>query len=381
MTIEIKNLRKAAERILEAVEKKEKVIVFGDSDPDGVGSVIILKETLEDLGLKPVEIYFPNREIEGYGMNESALRYLKKHAPGLLITIDCGIGNVKEAEIAKKMGFEVVIIDHHKVLSEVPNVEIIVDPKQEDDEFPFKEFAAAGLAYKLSQMLFSIAGQEMNVNKFLELASLSTIADMMLMEDENEVIIREGMLALNFTKRLGLLALIDLTDFKNWDIQEVKEKIVSVLNAGETKNHLNEAYLLLIEKDEKKALLRAKKLIEKQEEKREEIDRIVREVEERTDEFSEVIFEGDPSWPLVLLGPSASRLCNFYGKPVFLHKRLDKESPGSVRVPLGLDAVKAMTSCNELLETYGGHPSAAGFRLKNENLEEFKNCLITYFKK
>lgn len=381
MNVEIKNLRKAAERILEAIENKERIIVFGDSDPDGVGSVIILKETLEDLGLKPVEIYFPNRETDGYGMNESALKYLEKHAPSLLITVDCGIGNVKEVEIAKKMGFEVIIIDHHKVLSEVPDVEIIVNPKQDDDSYPFKEFAAAGLVYKLSQMLFSIASKEMNVNKFLELAALSTIADMMPMEDENERIVREGVLALNFTQRQGLLALMDLTDFKNWDIQEVREKIVSILNAGETENHINESYLLLIEEDKGEALKRAKKLIEKQSKKKLEIDRIVSETEERIDEFSEIIFEGDPSWPLVLLGPSASRLCNFYGKPVFMYKRLDKESPGTVRMPLGLDAVKAMTSCKELLKTYGGHPPAAGFRIENENLEEFKKCLIRYFKR
>jgi len=381
MSVEIKNLRKAATRILEAVENKERIIIFGDSDPDGVGSVIILKETLNELGLEPIEIYFPNREIEGYGMNESALKHLKKHAPSLLITVDCGIGNVKEAVIAKKMGFEVIIIDHHKVLSEIPDIEIIVDPKQEDDSYPFKEFAAAGLTYRLSQMLFSIANKEMNVNRFLELAALSTIADMMPMENENEEIIRGGVLALNFTKRQGLLALMELSDFKNWDIQEVREKIVSILNAGETENHINESYFLLIEEDKEEAFKRAKKLINKQSKKKVEIHRIVSEVEEKIDEFSDIIFEGDSSWPLVLLGPAASRLCNFYGKPVFLYKRLDKESPGSVRMPLGLDAVKAMTSCKGLLETYGGHPPAAGFRIKNKNLEQFKKCLITYFKK
>ncbi len=381
MKAEIKNLKKAAARILQAVGKKEKVIIFGDSDPDGVGAVIILEETLRDLGLKPAEIYFPDRQKEGYGLNEKALAFLKKQSPALIILVDCGIGNVEEIDMANKMGFEVIILDHHKVLSRVPKASIICDPKQEGDKYPFKEFAAAGVVYKLSKLLFSMAAQKYQPEKFLEITALSTIADMMAMEADNVRFVRDGLLALNFSKRPGLIALMDITDFKNWDIEEVRHKLIPVLCAGETKNHLNETYSLLVEKKPAKAKKMAQFLLAKSGKRKEEISRIFLEIEERMDERELIVFDGDPGWPLPLLGPSASRICNRYNKPVFLFHQGKEESPGAVRMPKGMDAVKAMASCEDLLKTYGGHPPAAGFRLKNENLDKFKQCLIEYFKK
>jgi len=377
--VEIKNLKKIANRILKAVEGKERIIIYGDSDPDGVGSVIILEEALKDLGLSPAAIYFPDREKEGYGVNKTALKYLEKKAPALFITLDCGIGNIEEVEIAKQMGFEVIIIDHHKMLPQIPKASIICDPKQKGDKYPFKELATAGIAYKLVKLLFSLTGEDYKPEKFLELAALSTLADMMILENDNEKIVREGVLALNFTQRPGLIALMDLTDFKNWDTQEVRRKLISPLNAGQTKRHLNEAYSLLVEKDLKKAKSKAKRLMKKAEKKGEEISRVTQEVEEGLNQNQEVIFEGKEDWSLVWLGPAASRLCQRFGKPVFLFKKGEKESPGAVRMPKGLDAVKAMISCKELLKTYGGHPLAAGFRIKNGNIKKFKKCLIKYF--
>jgi len=381
MKAEIKNLKKAAQRILEAVKNKEKVIIYGDSDPDGVGSVIILEETIKELGLKPVSIYFPDREKEGYGLNEKALKFLKKYSPALLITLDCGIGNVSETETAKKMGFEVMIIDHHKVLPQIPKASIVCAPKQKGDKYPFKELANAGLVYKLSKLLFSLAHQEFKPEKFLEIVVLATIADMMIIEADNEKFVREGSLALNFTQRPGLTALMDITRFENWDSQEIRQKLVAVLNAGETIRHLNEAYVLLSEKKPDKAKKMAQLLVRKSERRRQEIQKISLEIERRINDSDLIVFEGDRSWPLILLGPSASRVCNKCDKPVFLFHKEDKECPGAVRMPPGMDAVKAMMSCQDLLKTYGGHAPAAGFRLKTENLEKFKNCLIEYFKK
>ncbi len=380
MKPEIKNLKKAAERILKAIDNQEKVIIYGDSDPDGVGAVIILEETIKELGLSPVAVYFPDRQKEGYGLNEKALKFLKKHSPALLVVLDCGIGNVEEVELANKMGFEVIIIDHHKILPQIPRASIICDPKQEGDDYPFKELATAGIVYKLSKMLFSIAVQEFKPEKFLEIVALSTIADMMALEADNEKFVREGLLALNFSTRPGLIALMEVTEFKNWDIQEVRQKLVSILNAGETKNHLNEAYLLLTENDPAKAKRIIQLLINKSENRRQEISRITQEIEERMDDEL-IVFDGDPGWPLILLGPSASVICNRHKKPVFLFHKGKDESPGAVRMPSGMDAVKAMMSCADLLKTYGGHSPAAGFRLKTENLEEFKKCLIKYFER
>ena len=143
MLSEIKNIKKAGQRILEAAVSKEKIILYGDADMDGVASVIILKEALEILGNSPVQVYFPDREKEGYGLNKEALKFLEKFSPALLITLDCGIGNVKEVDLAKKMGFEVIIVDHHEALQKLPQASIIVDPKQPEDKYPFKGFACS----------------------------------------------------------------------------------------------------------------------------------------------------------------------------------------------------------------------------------------------
>jgi len=136
--MEIKNLEKAAQRILEAIKKRERILIYGDSDLDGVCSVIILKETIKNLGGKIDAVYFPEREVEGYGISEKGLISLKKFSPALFISLDCGISNFKEIEIAKNYGFFVIVIDHHQVLDELPKADIIVDPKQRDDQYPLK---------------------------------------------------------------------------------------------------------------------------------------------------------------------------------------------------------------------------------------------------
>ena len=131
MKTEIKNLKKTTQRILKAVQNKEKIILYGDADMDGVASVILFQETLMNLGARVSEIYFPDREEEGYGLNEKALQYLKEKTPALLIILDCGISNFEEMKLANKMGFEIIIIDHHVVLEKLPEASIIINPKQE----------------------------------------------------------------------------------------------------------------------------------------------------------------------------------------------------------------------------------------------------------
>ena len=155
--MKIKNIEKAAERIKKAAQNKEPIILYGDSDLDGISSVVILEEAIKSLGGNIVSVFFPDRENDGYGINIKALELLKDKAPALFITMDLGIGNVKEVEVAKKMGFEIIIIDHHEPLDGVPDVEIIVDPKQREDSYPFKGLANVGITFKVCQELLSLA--------------------------------------------------------------------------------------------------------------------------------------------------------------------------------------------------------------------------------
>jgi len=380
---EIKNLEKTAKRIKKAIKNKEKIILYGDADLDGTCSVIILEESIKNLGGKIAKAYFPDREKEGYGMNKKALNYLEPLAPALLISLDCGIGNIEETKIAKKMGFEVIIIDHHKVLDEIPEASIVVDPKQEGDNYPFKEFANTGIVYKLSKILL---GQKLKglLNKsFLELTALATIADMMPQVDENKVFITEGVSSLNKTTRPGLevfwsIRLIDKNLDKN---KGIAFRMLPVLNAAGVEDHLTKSYLLLTATDGDTAEELAEELIKKREEKVARVEEITWEIKKRTlENFKEsIIFEGEEDWPLAFAGSVASKICNEFREPVFIFRKGKTKSRGAVRVPKDLDSVEAMKSCSKLLEVFGGHPLASGFTIKNKNLDEFKKCLINYF--
>ncbi|MBM3250990.1 MAG: hypothetical protein FJZ07_02035 [Candidatus Nealsonbacteria bacterium] len=382
MSPEIKNLKKAAQRILRAVKKKERIVIYGDSDLDGVTSVIILDECIKNLGGKISEIYFPDREEDGYGINEKALFYLKKHSPALFITLDCGIGNLKEIKTAKKLGFEVLIIDHHEVLDKIPEADIIVDPKQKGDKYPFKQFATVGLVFKLSEILFKNKMSEYLRRNFLELVAMATIADMMPRVDENERMIIEGLDYLDSSWRPGIQALFGLEDLKSLSLLQRVNKVNSVLNIRDIEDNLPAAFRLLTTSDKKGAGELAKLLLEKGFEKKQRIKEIILEVEEKVFSWEEepIVFEGSSDWELVFLGVAASVLIKKYQKPVFLYKKSKDESQGSIRAPAGFNAVEAMKTCSDLLITYGGHPQAAGFRVKNENLDKFKERLFKYFR-
>jgi len=380
----MKGLKEAAERILKAITQREKIILFGDADMDGVASVIILEETIKILKKQngsEITVYFPDREKEGYGINKSALNFLKDKAPALFISLDCGIGNVREVKFANKLGFEVIIVDHHEVLLELPCASVIVNPKQKDDNYPFKRLACASITYKLARLLFLQAAKEWRPEEFLVLAMLATLSDQVPLKDENKQLVKQGMLALNYTKRPGLRALMEIFSFENLGIEEIFHTLLHPLGSAGTENHLNEAYLFLTETSLKKTKERAEFLIEKSKEKRIEIKRIFEEVQSRVNDKEAIIFEGDEGWPVALLGPVASRICQEFKKPTFIFRKYRTESQGSARIPhsLNLNVVKAMASCRQFLKIYGGHAPAAGFRVKNENLKNFKECLIEYF--
>jgi single-stranded-DNA-specific exonuclease len=379
--MEIKNLNEVAGGILEAIKKKRKIVIYGDADLDGVSSVIIAKEAIEEAGGRVSSVYFPNREKEGYGITQKGLKKLKKYAPGLFLVFDCGIGNFKEVKEADVMGFEVFIIDHHKILEKVPEASLVVDPHREDDPYPFKDLAAAALSYKIAKAMLSKAKRWKNPEKYLELAAMATLADQMPLIDENEKMVQEGIKAINYTKREGLISLIDLSDFKNTDIVELQQKVIAVLNAGETEGDSNQIYDLLTA-SKKDAPRLASFLIEKLKEKKEKVKDIIEEVEFRMKRSSgSIVFQGNDEWKTVLLGPAASKICRKYDMPVFLYKEGETDCQGAVRNPSNEDGVRAMETCKDFLESYGGHAQASGFRVKKENLDNFKTCLEKYFEK
>ncbi|MBM3257924.1 MAG: hypothetical protein FJZ05_01780 [Candidatus Nealsonbacteria bacterium] len=373
---EIKNLKKAAGRILKAIEKKEKIILYGDADLDGTTSVIILEETIKNLGGTVSAFYFPDREKEGYGLTEKALGVLENKVPALLVVMDCGIGNVKEVSLAKKMGFKVIIVDHHEVPDKLPSAEIIVDPKQKEDEYSFKKLACAGISFKLSEAVLKEKMTDSLRKNFLEMTAIATIADMMPKESENKIFIEQGLSFLEDSWRPGIKAFLE--EFKDYDdLNQKVSKIISILNIRDVRENLPASFRLLTchSLEEAKQLIR--ELLEKSEKRKEKIEEMMLEVEKRLLKKEEpIIFEGGSDFELTLVSTVASILYRKYQKPVFLYKKMEKESQGTVRTPKEVNSVTLMKSCSGLLLTFGGHSQAAGFRIKNENLEKFKNCLI-----
>ncbi|MBU4204705.1 DHH family phosphoesterase [Patescibacteria group bacterium] len=295
----------------------------------------------------------------------------------MLISLDLGIGNFKEVRLAKKRGFEIVIIDHHQILGRLPEASVVVDPKQKGDKYPFKGLATAGIIFKLSQVLLGEKPSGNLKNSFLELTALATLADMMPQEEDNKVFIEEGLSVFPNTFRPGLRAFFEILGDSRGNLQ----KIIAALNTCEIIDNINQVYLLLITPSFEEAKKIAQNLIDRADKKQFQVKEMVRAVERKiAAKLTEaIIFEGDSSWPLILAGSVASILSQKYGKPAFIFKKGESESYGSVRVSKELNSVDAMNSCKNLLITYGGHPPASGFRVKNENLEQFKKCLTKYF--
>ena len=380
--MKIKNLTKAVSRIKKAILRRERIILYGDADLDGVTAVLIADEAIKSLGGKVAEYYFPEREKEGYGITRKALKHLKEYAPGLLITFDLGISNFEEIPLARELGFNVLVVDHHKILEKLPKADIIVDPKQPGETYPFKEFAACGLSLQLAKALLGKKMSDTLYQSMVELAAMGTIADMMVREQDNVQIIQEGLDALPYSWRPGIRAFLESDIFgADASLEQKVQQMIGILNVRDTKNRRPGAFRLLSCPSLSKARRMVDDFVKKQEFRREQINRAADEVRMRIfhKKSDPVIFEGDREFEYMLLGALASIISQETQRPAFLYTKNNATLLGSVRAPLGYDTVKAMQSCSEFLDTYGGHPQASGFQTAADKEKDLRACLIQYF--
>ncbi|MBI2002983.1 MAG: DHH family phosphoesterase [Candidatus Wildermuthbacteria bacterium] len=379
----IKHLQKAATRIAKAARLQERIVLYGDSDLDGVTAVIILQEAIKSIGGNVASCYFPNREGEGYGLTQTALQALKPLAPGVLILLDLGISSFEEVAAARAMGFEVIIIDHHAIVrGKIPEADIVVDPKQPGDTSAFKEYAACGLSWLVSNALLKDSMSKTLRQSLIELAALGTIADMMVRAGDNELIIEEGTVRLEESWRPGIKAF-----FEAGIVEENAHKdrqigyMISILNVRDVSEGLPAAFRLLTNPFMEEAKRMVLDLEEKQHVRQQRIQEIVQRLRDRIliKGVQNALVEGDESFDSALLGAASSILSRELQKPVFLYKVIEDEAFGSVRAPLGMDTVKAMEGRADLFMTYGGHPQASGFRMKEKNIPAFREHINEYF--
>lgn len=386
----MKGMLELVSEVKSILKNKKKIGIFTDFDVDGITGAAIFIETLVCLGFpkKLISLYIPDREKEGYGVNENGVNFLASQDCKYFITIDCGISNPKEIEIAKKLGMTPIIIDHHQVPKNLPKAKIIINPLQKNDKYPFKPLAAAGITFKVAQALIRklkknyVRGKTIDKDEWLllDFACLATIADCCPLLGENRLLVRYGLIALQKTRRVGLNEIIRVCkiDKSKLDSFDVSHRISPLLNSASRMDHASTAYNLVVTDSIFEAAHLTKKLAGKNRRRQEDSKKVFFSINSKISKYKtlpSIIIESDPDWPLTLAGPVASKVLEKYSRPAIVFNRGHKKSQSSSRSVPGLNMVEAFGKCSHYIERFGGHPLAAGCTVLNQNFEKFKTCM------
>ncbi|MBC8266811.1 MAG: single-stranded-DNA-specific exonuclease RecJ [Flavobacteriales bacterium] len=368
----MKDMQKAVDRIQIAIANNEKILVYGDYDVDGTTSVAMLYTFLSTL-TENIDYYIPCRYKEGYGISLQGIDYAKENNFSLIIALDCGIRAVNQVEYANEKGVEFIICDHHNPAEEIPNAVAILNPKQKDCDYPFKELSGCGVGFKLIQGFSEKNQIEFeNIKPLFDLLVVSIAADIVPMIDENRALSFFGLAQINETPRVGLKALMDVANRKGkWTISDIVFGIAPRINAAGRIEQGKKAVALLIETDSFKAAKLAQE-IEVLNKTRRGLDQdITKQALSMIDDSkkSTVVYSQD--WHKGVVGIAASRLIETYYKPTVVLAEKDGLLTGSARSVKGFDLYNAILSCEKYLEKFGGHMYAAGLTLKKENLQNF----------
>lgn len=380
-----RDMKKAIKRIFEAIKKNELIVIHGDYDADGVCSAVILLTTLKSLGAQHLDVFLPDRELDGYGLNKNTVEIVAAAGAKLLISCDCGISNKDEVALAKKLGLDVIITDHHSVPEELPPADAIIHPKVPNETYPDKNLCGAGVAFKLAQAL--LKNQKSRVDNqekwLLDLVAIATVADMVPLIGESRTLTKYGLVVLNKTKRLGLQKLLEISGLdKNsvLDSFNIGFQIAPRLNAAGRMKHANAALQLLTSTDLDEAKELARELNYNNQKRQKDTEKMVNEaraqIEETKQKNAAAIFVIKDNWPIGLVGLIASKLCNSFYKPVVVMTKKDGKINGSIRSIDEIDVMEKMVKLQNYFEKYGGHPQACGFLLKDTTqLVDFQNDL------
>lgn len=369
------DMEQAVDRILMAIDKKEKVIIYGDYDVDGITSITVIKKFLKERGLD-VGYYIPNRLDEGYGLNKEAVEKIANEGYTLIITVDCGISGIEEIKYAYEKGMEVIVTDHHEPLEELPKCVAVIDCKRKDNKYPFKNLAGCGVVFKLTQAI----SQKLNLDekeylKYLDIVCVGTISDIVPLVDENRVIAKLGLKLVEQTRNPGLKALLVASGYKEVNSNTVSFGIAPRINACGRIGKEEEALKLFLTENIVEAGNITDKLNKYNRERQEIEKRIFEEalskIEKQHLDQNNVIVVGSENWHHGVIGIVASKITELYFKPSILICFEGNEGKGSGRSIPGFDLHEALCESSEYLEKYGGHEMAVGLSLKKENFQKF----------
>lgn len=383
-----RDMKKAVDRIIKAIKTKEKILIYGDYDVDGVTSTIMLNKLLTSLGLDCF-VYLPHRENEGYGMNKDVIKKYADLKYSLLISVDCGTSNIDEVDTANKLGLDVIIFDHHLTHQELPRAFAIINPKLEHEKYPFKDLSAGGVIFKFIQgFLKHEAGGKIAEEKgilggwekwMLDLAAISTICDSMPLIGENRVIVKYGLIVIAKSRNIGLKKLMDIAGikFNSIDTKKVGFTIGPRINAAGRMEHANLAFDLLNTDDDVTAIELAQRLNQANINRQKLVEKIIQDVRQRLQKQSDdyVCIAYDQSWPAGIVGLVAGKIKDEFYRPAFIIGSSSKEFIGSGRSidQLNIMEVMEQISKKNILKKYGGHKMACGFSVNGESqIDEFR---------
>ena len=379
---QLKGMEIAVNRLEEAINKQEPIVIYGDYDVDGVTATALLVQVLNSIGAI-VHEYIPNRFDEGYGLNMEALDLIKAEGAKVVITVDCGIRSLEEIEYARNLSLDLIVSDHHQPGETLPKALAIINPKQQDDHYPDKDLAGVGVAFKMAEALLErLPDEGFNKDDLLDLVALGTVADLAPLIGENRSLVRRGLRQLSQTQRQGIFSLAAVAglDLKNINASNIGFGLGPRLNAAGRLDSALAAFNLLSTKDVFEAGQLAQKL-EIQNRDRQLVTRSMQAqaeklvLDENPDAF--LIFAVDPDFNPGVVGLAASRLSDMYYRPAIVASKGDDTTRGSCRSIPEFHITEALEKCANLLVRYGGHAAAAGFTVENSKLPELKKRLTS----
>lgn len=381
----MKDMDKAVDRITKAVLNRERIVIYGDYDADGVTSTTLLLDFLQELGGN-VSYYIPNRLEEGHGLNREALDQIAQSGTRLIITVDCGITNIQEIAYATTLGMDTIITDHHETPVDLPPALAILNPKQPGCTFPFKELAGVGVVFnliialraRLREMGFWKNAPVPNLKNYLDLVALGTVADMVPLVDENRIFVKMGLTFLTKGLRPGIAALKNVSglEIKEIEASDVGFKLAPRINAGGRIGVANDGVELLISRDRDTAQPFAERLNQNNHQRQRIEEQILSDVLKHIDTDSDLLQRkslvlASSKWHPGVIGIVASRLVEQYWRPVILISITEGVGKGSGRSIKEFNLYQGLKSCRHLLEGFGGHKYAAGMTLLEDNITEF----------
>ncbi len=373
----ITDMEIAVERIIKAIENKEKVTIYGDYDVDGITSITVLKSFLKEIGLE-TSVYIPNRLDEGYGLNKNAIDKIAKDGCNLMITVDCGISGIEEIEYANSLGIETIVTDHHEPGNELPNAVAVIDNKRKDSKYPFRELAGVGVVFKLTQGLAKRLNlKEEAYLKYLDIVCVGTISDIVPLVDENRVIAKLGLMLVKQTKNIGLRSIINSSGYTKIDSNTISFGVAPRINACGRMGKAKEALNLLLSTDIYEVNELTQKLNdhnkERQETEKAIFENAVEKIEKENLNQNKAIILGGENWHHGVIGIVSSKITDMYFKPsILLSFEEGGIGKGSGRSIPGFDLHEALMQCLDTIEKFGGHSMAVGITIRKDKLEEFR---------